>query len=67
MVVFVDRWKWLVRCTYNETVTHPKVPGDLAIEVGCVDDVTKDIEVEVSEKRGDVVVEAIINPQWRGW
>lgn len=62
-----ERWKWLVRCTYNDTVTFPKVPGELAIEVGCASDSAKDFEVMVAEKRGDVTVDVQQNPHWRGW
>lgn len=56
-LVLGTQWKWKVRCTYNNTVTYPKVPGELAIETVHKDDVSKDLEVEVAEARGDVDVE----------
>lgn len=51
------RWKWIVRCTYNDTVEPPKKPGDLAIETVHLDDASKDIEVAAAKSRGDVNVE----------
>jgi hypothetical protein len=53
----VARWKWRVRCTYNDTVQWPKVPGELAIETVHASDSSKDMEVAVAEARGDVDVE----------
>jgi hypothetical protein len=50
-------WIWLVRCTYNETVTWPKVPGEVAIETRHTTDSSKDMEVAAAEARGDVDVE----------
>ncbi len=53
----MTRWKWRVRCIYNNTAQWPKVPGELAIETVHASDASKDLEVEVSEARGDVDVE----------
>lgn len=53
----MSRWKWKVRCTYNDTVQWPKIPGELAIETAHADDASKDIEVKAAQARGDVDVE----------
>ncbi len=63
----IEDYKWLVQCYYNDTVKPPKVPGELATEVACLDDNTKDFEVSVAESRDDVTVIVIQNPKWRGW
>lgn len=54
-----SKWKWKVRCTYNDTVKPPKVPGALAIETVHTTDHSKDMEVLVSKERGDLNVEVI--------
>lgn len=56
---YETRWKWVVRCTYNNTVEPPKKPGELAIETLHTDDASKDIEVRAAKARGDVDVEVL--------
>jgi hypothetical protein len=55
----MPQWKWKVRCTYNDTVEWPKIPGQIAIETVHTSDSSKDLEVQVSQARGDVDVEVI--------
>lgn len=59
MIIQDRRWQYLVRLTYNDTVKWPKVPGELAIEVGCADESTMKFEVEASKTRTDVNIEVI--------
>jgi hypothetical protein len=56
----MGEWKWRVRCTYNDTVSWPRVPGDLAIETVHRDDHSKDMEVATAEARGDVNVDVTL-------
>lgn len=63
----LEDYKWVVRLYYKDDVKPPKIPGELAMEIVLVDDVAKDVEVEISEMRGDVIVEVNTNPKWRGW
>ena len=55
--MYDERWKWRVRCTYNNTVKWPKVPGQIAIETVHSDDVSKDMEVSAAQMRDDVDIE----------
>lgn len=53
-------WDWVVRCYYADDVDPPKVPGELAIETVHKGDSSKDMEVLVASRRGDIGrVEAI--------
>lgn len=56
------QWKWLVREFYNETVKFPKIPGELAIETCHTSDDSRDVEVRVAEKRGDVYTLVLAYP-----
>lgn len=47
-------WRWLVTGYYNDTVKSPKVPGELACQVGHDTDTGKDLEVEIFEAREDI-------------
>jgi hypothetical protein len=48
------RWRWYVRGYYADTVAPPKVPGELAIEVGGVSREALALDVEVLERREDI-------------
>jgi hypothetical protein len=46
--------KYLVRGYYADDVQPPKVPGELAIEVGCNNESTRDMELRVFAVRPDI-------------
>jgi hypothetical protein len=50
----MSSWEWVVAAYYNDTVKLPKKPGELAMKTVHKDDVGKDIEVSVFNKRDDI-------------
>ncbi len=50
----MTKWKWQVTCYYNDTVKPPKRPNELAIQTVHASDSSKDMEVEVANKREDI-------------
>lgn len=49
-----NRWRYLVRGYYAADVAPPKVPGDLALEVGCANESARDLELAVFRRRPDI-------------
>lgn len=58
----MKQWKYLVRGYYADDVRPPKVPGELAIEIGCGDELARDMELRVFEVRPDIGEVDVIGP-----